>query len=326
MKTTQESLLQAIRDNPDEDTPRLLYAEYLDELPTRWVTCPVCGGLSVGERPVKDWALPVFRCKACNCNGSVVDRKPQDRAEFIRIQMKLANCGRSAGACQDQSCRCMTWARRSRELFSLHPEWASIPCPECGGSGHGPVRTKPYCDGCGGSGDLLQGRDPGSTHWEVAGGDFTRPHTFRRGFLHSVSATLAEWGEEVEVACPDCHGKDWHNEYGFDCERCEDARLIRIWQPTPLARAIAAVPGVCELGVVDIQPYKFNGGWLFGYEITSGWPNSAAGEGVVPKFLVDEMKRAGWTMGDLFPTPEAANTALARALWRLTRETTAKVE
>lgn len=134
------ALLAAILADPADDTPRLVYADWLDEhaadpvpcgcggkpVPTPVTTghrCPLCGGRAVWRRGVHfehqmrcvsdTCRMPAWepgetvtigkRCGVCSGSGSVIDRGPrQDRAEFIRVQVELAKLGKQP------ACECQT--------------------------------------------------------------------------------------------------------------------------------------------------------------------------------------------------------------------------
>jgi uncharacterized protein (TIGR02996 family) len=82
----ERCFIDAVIANPDDDTVRLAYADWLDEREGD-VTCPLCLGLS---RPTDGLGLPKFRCKDCGGGGTVRDTSPALRAEFIRVQVELA--------------------------------------------------------------------------------------------------------------------------------------------------------------------------------------------------------------------------------------------
>lgn len=84
------ALYRAVIENPREDTPRLALADWLDEQPPRWVKCTECGGsgeFQTGGTPSPSWR----ECDKCDPDGEVIDDEPYIRAEFIRLQIKLAN-------------------------------------------------------------------------------------------------------------------------------------------------------------------------------------------------------------------------------------------
>lgn len=82
--TEQETLLRAIRKNPEDDTVRLAYADWLDERDGP-VDCTYCRGRD--ECPKEDGTFdPAWHCPHCNGrkNGFA------QRAEFIRVQVEIA--------------------------------------------------------------------------------------------------------------------------------------------------------------------------------------------------------------------------------------------
>lgn len=84
----------AICGQPDEDTPRLAYADWLDENPE--VTCPNCKGKGRFSFRGAEFGYQVENCRDCGGNdeqcgtGTVVDPARAARAEFIRIGVELA--------------------------------------------------------------------------------------------------------------------------------------------------------------------------------------------------------------------------------------------
>jgi len=79
-----EAIYEDILDKPNEDFPRLAYAEKLEETAGQ-MTCPECRG--------DPYNVPWFghgaKCHRCNGAGAV-DNGHTARAEFIRAQMELA--------------------------------------------------------------------------------------------------------------------------------------------------------------------------------------------------------------------------------------------
>jgi uncharacterized protein (TIGR02996 family) len=202
MSTDTEHLLAAILDNPEEDTPRLIYADCIEELEEattepcpacsvyvddpcphcdgrkqirefhgesndkRTMSCPTCrmtGKFPPGYRPERDpggWT----NCKTCNDGGPLpycstpgfvrTSNGMADRAEFIRVQIELANrpfgwglCGtggkhadwcarddKKLAACNAYGHRGDNLRARERDLIAAHPEWLPK-CPTCNGAG-----------------------------------------------------------------------------------------------------------------------------------------------------------------------------------------------
>lgn len=84
MTTTDGThLLAAIAANPDDDTVRLAFADWLDEN-AGTVECPKCKG----KKP-RRWRDHSGICDVCNNAGFVHDNRAA-QAEFIRVQVELA--------------------------------------------------------------------------------------------------------------------------------------------------------------------------------------------------------------------------------------------
>jgi uncharacterized protein (TIGR02996 family) len=148
----REQMERAVAADPDDDTPRLAYADWLDERAAP-VKCGVCGGsgykppeppevrerILPGGRVERYAELPPFdfrrppACPTCGGAGSVPDALAA-RAEFVRVEVELARLesvrchqpGAEFGdGCNDTLCpRCgpqyLLW-RREDELFALLP-------------------------------------------------------------------------------------------------------------------------------------------------------------------------------------------------------------
>jgi len=83
-----DALLRAILAHPDEDTPRLAYADWLDER-AEDVACDRCRGLQIVPWDGVGPARTAMHCTACAGAGLVSDGR-RERAEFIRVQCELA--------------------------------------------------------------------------------------------------------------------------------------------------------------------------------------------------------------------------------------------
>jgi uncharacterized protein (TIGR02996 family) len=112
--TDEEGLLRAICFSPDEDTPRLAYADWLDEhaLPPR--KCDHCNGtprrqffhgptstkwMTVGENA----GVRVYQCLACWGAGEVPDESRAERAKYIRLAMRRADRDRITEALGEET-------------------------------------------------------------------------------------------------------------------------------------------------------------------------------------------------------------------------------
>lgn len=97
------ALLRAIITNPDDDTPRLMYADELDSLPTVPMRCTngMCGGpkckpgqvLVNHGRNYKYGEPRSVTCKRCQGTGTDPETMNGLRAELIRSQIEYANLG-----------------------------------------------------------------------------------------------------------------------------------------------------------------------------------------------------------------------------------------
>lgn len=130
-------LLSAVLAAPEDDTPRLVYADWLEERAGGDVECRRCRGSGMiggfcGDNvstPVDYFEDP---CPACRGAGRVPDGRAA-RAEFIRVQCELARITRElrdadspsdlSDECGIEGCPCLertALRRRERELFVTH--------------------------------------------------------------------------------------------------------------------------------------------------------------------------------------------------------------
>lgn len=88
-----DALLKSIITNPDDDHARLLYADALDELPTMRCVCHACKGKNgwpwIERKEFGGESRGWQTCGVCKGTGEVLDRFPTERAEFIRVQVRL---------------------------------------------------------------------------------------------------------------------------------------------------------------------------------------------------------------------------------------------
>lgn len=100
--TEREQMLAAVFADPQDDTVRLAYADFLDEHPDK--PCPQCMGTgSHGLDPYQiaqrygthraGQMLDALKCGVCDGTGTVIDTSDADRAELIRNGVALARCG-----------------------------------------------------------------------------------------------------------------------------------------------------------------------------------------------------------------------------------------
>lgn len=94
--TDFDRLLAAIRENPGEDAPRLVWADWLEEN-ARTAACEACKGC--GKIGIGNNGNPYMTtCDECHGTGRVSDGRAE-LAAFVRVQCELA-------ARDDERCRC----------------------------------------------------------------------------------------------------------------------------------------------------------------------------------------------------------------------------
>lgn len=198
----RESLLLAIVEQPNDDTPRLIFADWLDEQPTVYDPCPNCGGGRPGE-----WVYALEskrRCTKCKGNGTVSDTSDRERAAFIRYQIELAGMD-AAGVGKGTSLFAKRYRelRRREQLLLAQMQARSClnrKCYECGGVGFIDGAAKPWmhayanqtccvCETSGRFGTLLAFRSASSPTELVQ-----RPKLFfARGFAQRLEVSLADF-------------------------------------------------------------------------------------------------------------------------------------
>lgn len=209
MTTLEEvALLRAILTNPEDDTARLVYADWLQEN-AGTVPCPKC--LGTGSHALDPYQLAqrygTYRagkildaavCESCHGTGSIPDGRA-DRAEFIRVQCDIASWGMCDGHAKglhgpgDPRCpecdRRGALRRRERELLkprdgrSVIPFWTTFNLPNR---------------------DMVYGIDQ-----HIHG-------TPSRGFIGLLTCSAADWLQHADtlfwhptqtVECPHCKGQ-----------------------------------------------------------------------------------------------------------------------
>src|SRR5687768_9103939 len=78
----EQAFFNAIAATPDDDTPRLAYADWLDDQPA-YKTCGACEGKGTYLGASPDRGNPT--CSHCNGDGRV-QTSDAARAQFIRVQ------------------------------------------------------------------------------------------------------------------------------------------------------------------------------------------------------------------------------------------------
>ena len=178
--TTHDALLAAVLAAPDDDLPRLVYADYLEEnageMKCRTCDgkgCPLCGG----DGRERHWECG--ECPSCGWTGTVSNGNAE-RAEFIRVQCDLARIRKknfdrtqSGGPIltQEESASVPVLTKRERELWNFGAKGTWVDC------------MYPEFDG------VL------CIDYESVSTDAIRAPVLivRRGFVSEVRCTLADW-------------------------------------------------------------------------------------------------------------------------------------
>jgi uncharacterized protein (TIGR02996 family) len=245
--TSEDKFLATILAAPDDDLPRMVYADWLDEN-AGTVPCRYCkeATFDTGDYggPLMNPKIVAHLREKCPCGGSgEVSNGYAERAEFIRVQCELAvtpefefvtatvdklgNVLDSGGSVRNQQYD--TIRKRERELlvdFPAAPYWG---VPDCLRDSH-PHR------------DIPQGRPAircfGSGVKEVV-------LEFRRGFIESVTCDLATF----LGICRRCS-----NPLVDDCRNCGNTgRTISI------APALFASQPVTRVTITDAAVYQSGG-------------------------------------------------------------------
>ena len=281
--------LQMIAAEPDCDTHRLVFADFLDEQPKER-KCQECRGTG--------WARPDSEyCDECMGAGTITDTSASDLAEFIRLGVEIAIPTRKH-----------TQAMYSRlaQLEAAHPEWRKCECRQCEGgrriASDKPFRYTENCPTCGGTGDLFD-TAPVVQGEPYRNGFPQRPITFSRGFVQSVECRLEELGQEQVVG-------------RLDMEE-------PLFVPSPWAIAVITQTPMTEFRMPELQPAdrrEVNGMWYWfetGRNALGNWSDNSH----IPRWLFDELESSDPdTIGLPFPTAEAAHLALAQAAGRVIRK------
>lgn len=332
---TERALLAEILAHPDDDTPRLVYADYLDERDTVSVPCPKC---------VKGWTVIPYRedgdgdvsgggfgyCPACHGTGSAPDTANADRAEFIRVQCELARTPETVyrNIYAPQTMHLPVWeriaigqrhdpnprhvellARESALLDANREKWLRVDCPKCDAGGirtmrdsAGELRATLRCQWCDGTGDIggLVGLMSGAD-----GSNWTNATVFRRGFPDAVQGCRLQ-DVMSQVACPVCSKSGVDVACGLG--GCNGGV---VWHPTPwLLRVLSHHPTVTRVPLVDRAPGQYGNtkGWFW-----SEWTPADNGtmRYPVPPVLIAAMPGA---VSPGYDTADAATDALAVAV------------
>jgi hypothetical protein len=269
---TESALIEACRLHPEEDTPRLMYADWLDEN-AGLVACGDCAGrgfvkkyldvIGADKFVVPDdfgyEGVPLKKVACPHCSGSctVTDDKAA-KAELIRVQVALAkiqprkchlHCKAEGppgpvwctNCCHDpKCCNCdlaeERWplTQQQNALIDAHPHWRPV-CPVC--EGEKLVCEKQNggwaCVDCSGDGHI---------------------GTFTRGFIEELPV---QW--EWVAQCPDCTEGRWRNGSDGVCRTCDaDLRTQPIpYEPTEWAKSVVASHPLVRLSLIGKEPHEW---------------------------------------------------------------------
>jgi uncharacterized protein (TIGR02996 family) len=283
--TEQAALLAAVAANPDDDTVRLAYADWLDEH---------------DEHDRAEFIRVQYELGKWTCNFKQTKEQPgwfhdcgtDDRGYWL----------------------CQPLRMRNGELLATHPEWSRARCPKCEGCGY-VTGSADECPTCGGTGGLLGTQT-------VNGGtvDGRLPLRWRCGFIDAVEVpTLREvWDRRCRIcgSTPSEAG-----ERGGGCSRC-DGGQVRDSGPTPWVAAVCrVVDTLTRIVPLDVLPYHNAAGCWLWLAASVNAPFDAGSVLPQPVFAelagdIDSINRSSWRT---YPTPAAATDALGLALCRLAR-------
>lgn len=128
--TDGDALLRAVLEAPDDDAPRLIYADWLEESATAGDPCPRSGTYPS--------YLPCGKpCPVCRGENVIPDGR-RERAEFIRVGCELARTqwvlapgwmGGAGGKVPADVSKYDALRRRERELFRGRHDWLGVRPP-----------------------------------------------------------------------------------------------------------------------------------------------------------------------------------------------------
>lgn len=224
MTTTNEesALLAAIAAQHEDDTVRLVYADWLDEQ---------------GRHARAELIRLQCRIAERQRDGHGCDDRQCPAIEFGR---KNPSPGAQVMPTCEKCIDVQGWQHRESQLLAAHQdEWLSRPCPECGGGGvfHYPaVKRTNVCEDCNGTGDA--GGLYERVQWPNALTVARRPVVWARGFPHAVECSRLE-----DVLRPSAAA------FG-------DADPV-FWKPSPWALAVATHhPTVRDFRCRGREPYS----------------------------------------------------------------------
>jgi uncharacterized protein (TIGR02996 family) len=237
MTTDELAFRRAICASPDDDLPRLVYADWLDEQPAT-ERCPNGPCLS-GWVMRADGRMGADQCRTCDGKGTTPTRYAE-RAEFIRVQIELA----SMTAKGDWMNRQSDLELRELELWGLLNQQLM------------PHELHSWLFG--NDAVIMQ---PTRVYNANAAIEFSR------GFVSTLRGPLAAfWGDEE---CGRCKGSGDDPEFrSFGCARCCDSPKIksgtgRVSGPTAALVELAGREPVTRVEFTDRSPNVQLGGYCW---------------------------------------------------------------
>lgn len=304
-------LLRAILDNPHDDAPRLITADWLDEQ-ERQETCANCNGR--GEERFCDAAGDMDDTPCTACGGSldggykrgsgVVSNGAAARAEFIRVQCELAriecdggDCGHLGVYCEG-CCRRDTFRSRESKLFASTSAFLSL-------TEFLPGQPIDY---------MLHG-----TSCRRRIGDETAIFVFNRGFIGHVELSCDEFvGRQCERCGGDGKLQSYYSSGGtrlispisHDCQYCSGTGSF-----SGIAERLFKACPVTSVVLSDKRPY-WNGAGHTWYNIERlNARLEVPAEANLPRVLFNELSRVKHQLNrwEAFKTEQLALAALSAA-------------
>lgn len=345
MHSDETCLLAAILAAPDDDLPRLVYADWLEEN-AGTVECWRCKGTaSIVTRYDNDEGpiVPGTRrkCDRCSGSGRVSDGR-RERAEFIRVQCELADLEKVLSKPLEEQDLCSevsaNWCPTCGDCTCPDPEDRKddYTCPL-----HNPMSRHGGDDSLKAhihalrnrERELLSGWHP---YWCSAAfgwtlGPFTETMgrsqpvaRWERGFASEVRLPLAKF---IGGECERCFGQGTIERRVFhfepegrvvgwdDCDTCHGTGR------TPgVAAAIQRVHPVATWRIVDKEPYQYSDGEFGWFEADYTDNGYAVAVRILPSWLY------GMMPSQRYPSRQAALDALSQACLRYAKAEAEKLE
>ena len=288
--TDHEALLASILTAPDDDAPRLVYADWLDEHAGD-VACGWCEGRGWYDSEPGDGEMSCYACPCYTCRSTGrVSNGHAERAEFVRVQCELAR---------------MPWVPHRNATVA-------------GPGGKQPADPERY--------DWLRRRERElfpSLKFDLPYGwsarlyfhSHDRSATIRRGFVDELRCTLAAF---MGGACGRCNETGEHpNNVHFDCPDCSGTGrtpgAVEVFKRQPVARVV----------LTDREPYSGRVWWE--PRTTDGHPDEREDATIIPLDLFGLLwdakdngnKKQDWYGRFVsYPSADAAYAALSAACVR----------